>query len=224
MVKKIALFALIIFIIFNMTGCGGKQETPAGENAPNQENREQKEEQKPDTEKENRVPVPGPENEAGPEEKAETEAKKDDLLADAYEGRMTGLDIALGDTGKQALEALGEPYGWDYFAGGTFLDYDEVVLFCTINWEEEENPHGEVVRIAYRGRREVYGINLGMNQEDVRTLLGEPETVYQDPGGEDEFYLDNLVWTYNAGENQVVIVFDRADGLVSAVHLVAAAR
>ena len=95
-----------------------------------------------------------------------------------------------------------------------------IFFFCTIDWDDEENPHGDVVRIVYLGRNEVYGLNLGMNPDDVRALLGEPDEVYQDPNAEDEFYLDSLVWSYTAGDHQVDVIFDSADGLLSAIHLV----
>jgi len=213
--KKLAVFALIFCFIFSLAGCSGNQEVPAAENEQkytNQESPAQNEEE------------PKPEENQTPQEtEAEAKGQREELLAEANAGKMTGIDIALGTQGEQVTAVLGEPELWDFFAGGTFLSYDDVVFFCTIDWEDEENPHGEVVRIVYMGSGEVYGLNPGMNPEDVRTLLGEPDETYQDLNGDDEFYFDNLVWTYTAGENYVDVVFDSAYNLLTAIHLVSTA-
>lgn len=144
--------------------------------------------------------------------------KSEDPLHNAYQGIMDGIEISIGEDANQLFQLYGEPVGSDSFLGGYYIGYTDMVFFATYNFEDDEKPYGDVVTIAYMGQDQVYGIKIGMNADEVRSVLGEPDEIYQDVEGS-ELYEDSLVWEYATGEYMVTVTFDAKGKVVEGIYL-----
>lgn len=152
--------------------------------------------------------------------------EKDDAVVDkereiplhnAYQGIMDGIELSIGGDGNQLIDLYGEPEGSDSFMGGYYIGYADMVFFVTYN-ESKEKPYGHVVRIAYMGKDQVYGIKVGMNADEVRNVLGEPDEIHQETE-DTELYGQSLRWEYKAGEYVVTLVFETKSKEVKGIYL-----
>jgi len=95
---------------------------------------------------------------------------KNELLASVAEGRFDGIEFGVGSTFDDIRSAWGEANSEDYFAGGPYLVYDEVVFFG--------NPDGVVQKVAYTGTYygyTMFGLSNTMTKSQIIDLLGEPD-------------------------------------------------
>lgn len=157
------------------------------------------------------------EEETKEEEKKEEsqKSKKEELLKNAYQGKIDGGEFGVGESTEKIMNALGQPEMTDNFLGGMYLKYGDIVYFSN-GWLEDAGQgavnHGEVVIISKNGNSPSYGIKKGMTLEEVKALLGEPDEVWDltpEELAESELIVHDRVVIYQTGDYQVQLEFDK---------------
>lgn len=113
-----------------------------------------------------------------PDNSSKPEEPEGPLLA-ASQGKITGLQIGVDSSLKEALGELGEPVELDHFEGTSYLSYENMnIMLDRIidNTQEEALVSGISVFNDY----ELYGVKIGMKADEIKSILGVPNQEYAD--------------------------------------------
>ena len=176
--KKIAILFFILFLI--LSGCSKKEE-PA-------------QTQEPSLSQENGTEESG--EEIRSEEQDVNDAEAESLLAEAAQGKFTGLDISFNDPLDRVINVLGDPDEISSWQGADLYIYNNLGIYI--------DPYDELVTGLTAGAGyETYGIEIGMQADLVKSILGEPDF-------EGESYESGVqTMEYRTGEYLVEIVVDQ---------------
>lgn len=108
-----------------------------------------------------------------------------------YEGKMNGVEFGIGTKYDKIITQWGEPEEYtDSFMGGILIKYGDTYFFVNDN---------QVTGIYYTGSNEIYGVEIGMDLEQVVEILGDQNDLYDSPYS--ELYPDEpLILEYKAGK------------------------
>ena len=131
----------------------------------------------------------------------------------AYEGKLEPFAYGLGDYTEGMLEELGEPQAMDYFAGGLYFSYPEVVYFTDAELREDDSvAPGSVKRIGMRPGTELFGVSVGDPFSEIRATLGERGTVRSmAENANDGYYEDQWTLHYTLGDYELVFEANAED-------------
>jgi len=141
---------------------------------------------------------------------------KEDLFKKAYKGKMDGIEFGIGAISGDIIDKWGEPDASDYFLGGLYLKYGDIVFF-TNGYDES----GKVVNISFSDENtEVYGIRLGMMIKEIEEILGTPDTVTSSKDNEEsEYYYDNWTTSYVVGNYELIFAHKDKDSSIKWIDL-----
>ncbi len=107
------------------------------------------------------------------------------------EGKMNSIKFGIGTNSDKIITESGEPEEYnDSFMGGILLNYGDTYFLVSDN---------QVTGIYYAGNNEIYGVQIGMDQEQVEEILGSPSDSYTSLYS--ELYPDEpLILKYKAGK------------------------
>ncbi|WP_312653466.1 DUF4309 domain-containing protein [Aminipila sp.] len=108
-----------------------------------------------------------------------------------YEGKMNGVEFGIGTKYDKIITQWGEPEEYtDSFMGAILIKYGDTYFFVNDN---------QVTGIYYTGSNEIYGVEIGMDLEQVVEILGSQNDLYDSPYS--ELYPDEpLILEYKAGK------------------------
>lgn len=87
-----------------------------------------------------------------------------------YEGKMNGIKFGIGTKYDKIITQWGEPEEYnDSFMGGILLKYGDTYFLVSDN---------QVTGIYYTGNNKIYGVQIGMELEQVEEILGSPNDLY----------------------------------------------
>lgn len=131
----------------------------------------------------------------------------------AYEGKMDGIEFGIGDNTEEVVKKWGEPLEIDYFAGGLYLKYDNIVFFTNGYTDEGKIHHGEIQNMILFNNKDTYGIKSGMDIYAIEKILGQPNfreiyDAYFGPDPDGKYGEDNKAY-YLAGNYMLVIPYNK---------------
>lgn len=209
--KKIVALLMVVGVLVSFSACKSKEVSNKGTGdkgtsieAPKENDQEENNELDNEDEANNT-------DESDNSEVVTEEQPKEDLLKSAYEGKIDGIEFGIGDIGTDIIGKWGEPDESDYFLGGFYLSYDDI-MFLTNGYDET----GEVVSILFFDKNaEVFGIKLGMTMKEIEKVLGTPdETTSLKDNEQSELYMDNWTTKYKLGNYELTFVHEDKDGPV----------
>lgn len=164
------------------------------------------------------------ENDLNEKENTDSEQTKveKELLKQAYEGKMDGVEFGIGDNGNDIVEKWGEPVREGYFLGGLYMSYEDIVFLTDGCMDENKMyEYGNIVAICNVGDNKVFEVKNGMTLEEIKEVLGEPDYIYEYKSGdeEDELYGDSWLAIYNTGDYNVIFEFENDKCPINAIHL-----
>ncbi len=132
-----------------------------------------------------------------------------------YEGKMNDIEFGIGTKYDKIITQWGEPEEYtDSFMGGELLKYGDTYFFVNDN---------HVTGIYYTGSNEIYGVQIGMDLEQVVEILGSPNALYDSPYSElypneplileykaDKYIVNFEINTENKKVNSICILQDLA--------------
>lgn len=131
----------------------------------------------------------------------------------AYEGKMDGIEFSVGDNGEDVVKKWGEPQEMDYFAGGLYLKYNNIVFYTDGYIYEGKVYHGKILRMTLFNNEGTYGIKSGMSIYEIEEILGVPNfrAIYDDcyRTDPDGFYGEDNIAYYLAGDYMVTIPYNK---------------
>jgi len=141
---------------------------------------------------------------------------KEELLKKAYGGKIDGIEFGIGAISGDIIDKWGEPDASDYFLGGLYLKYGDIVFF-TNGYDES----GKVVNISFSDENtEVYGIRLGMMIKEIEEILGTPDAVTSSKDNEEsEYYFDNWTTSYVVGNYELIFAHKDKDSSIKWIDL-----
>ncbi len=127
-----------------------------------------------------------------------------------YEGKINGVEFGIGTKSDKIITQWGEPEEYnDSFMGGILLKYGDTYFFVSDN---------QVTGIYYTGNNEIYGVQIGMDQEQVEEILGTPSDLYTSLYS--ELYPDEpLILKYKAGKYIVNFEINTENKKVSSIAI-----
>lgn len=179
--RKVLVILLVLTLSLSFVSCNKEkknendaapvqQTEQSGGNAPVQQSQEEPE-KTPDA-----VPVETP-----------APAQNVEALELARQGKVTGLNVGIGNKLQDAVSELGEPITLDYYEGTSFVSYEVVDLMLDRIIEDTKSEayiSGIIVAEGYS----LYGVKVGMSPEAIKLYLGEPATEGQEADGEGELW------------------------------------
>ncbi|RXZ78788.1 DUF4309 domain-containing protein [Paenibacillaceae bacterium] len=140
--------------------------------------------------------------------------------ADAYAGEVPGISFGIGHLTKDLILELGEPERMDYFAGGLYFAYSEVVFFTDAVWDNDDNlVDGSIRRMGFAVGSSVFGIEIGQTFAEIATRLEAESTLHSpDDNGSNEFYEDEWSLEYEIGKYRLVFTAETEDGPTHAAY------
>ncbi|GGF86766.1 DUF4309 domain-containing protein [Paenibacillus abyssi] len=165
------------------------------------------------------APAVDPANEQG---EGETDAGQstDRFPAGAYEGKVEGIAYGLGDLTEGITEELGEPDQMDYFAGGVYLSYPNVVFFSDAELDGENNiVDGTIKGMGFGTDNSLFGVTIGQPFEEIAVVLGDGYTMHTpDENVNNEFYAGMWSMEYRVGEYAVIFTAEEENGPTNAAY------
>lgn len=126
-----------------------------------------------------------------------------------YQGKMDGINFALGTDSNTIITQWGVPNQNVEFMGSILLAYNDIYFFTYKN---------KIVGIYYNGKETVYGVKIGSSLDKVADLLGKPNNTFTSQYN--ELYVDdNLILVYKAGEYSVNFEIDPKSETVSSISI-----
>ncbi len=135
-------------------------------------------------------------------------------LQPASQGKMTGLQIAIGSTLKEAVDQLGEPIEVQPFEGTSYLSYDDMnIMLDRIVDSTAENA--VVSGISVFNNYKLYGVTVGMGMDEIKQILGVPNQEYSDS------VEDGGMWKmeYLCGDFQLTFYAENKNSATTAAYL-----
>lgn len=136
----------------------------------------------------------------------------DKALELAHQGKVTGLNIAIGATLQETIAQMGEPTALDNYEGASYVSY-ELVDFILDRVIDDTKAEANVTGVILSGGYELYGVKVGMTPEEIEAVLGTPSSADIDTTSETEtFRID-----YDCGDYQLsFFANDKGSATVSA--------
>ncbi|WP_027086469.1 hypothetical protein [Cohnella panacarvi] len=110
----------------------------------------------------------------------------------------------------------------DYFEGGQYFDYGNVIYFTDANYDESNRlVHGQIGIIGFSAGYEIFGLTLGeADWDQVESTLGT-SYVAQSPEDNSESYLLGEMWSYEYRTEHYSLVFysKTQDGIIDGAFL-----
>ncbi|MFS0722805.1 hypothetical protein [Paenibacillus sp. 1P07SE] len=131
----------------------------------------------------------------------------------AYEGRLEPFAYGLGDYTEALIEELGEPQAMDFFAGGLYFSYADVVYFTDAELSEgDEINHGSVKRIGMRPGTGLFGVTVGDPLPELAGVLGAGSLHSPEDNVNDGYYEGQWTLHYALGDYELVFTAESEDG------------
>lgn len=145
------------------------------------------------------------------------------LLELARQGKVDGIDIAVGDSTDMIIEKLGSADESEYFMGGLYFKYNDkkTVFFTGAEVDKGEIIHDKVKCIGvFEENKEVFNVRLGMDFKEIISVLGMP-TYENTPKQSEESELLQGAWTivYDTGDYKIVFASNSENAPVGVVYL-----
>ncbi len=211
--KKIVVLLMVVGVLVSFSACKGKEvsNNGAGDKGTNIEAPKENEQEE-NNETDNKAEDKEDNTDGSDNSEVVTEGQpKEKLLKSAYEGKIDGIEFGIGDKGTDIIGKMGEPDESDYFLGGFYLSYDDI-MFLTNGYDET----GKVVSILFFDKNaEVFGIKLGLTTKEIEKVLGTADEVISAKDNEQsELYMDNWTTRYKLGSYELTFVHEDKDGPV----------
>lgn len=97
-----------------------------------------------------------------------------------YTGMLENIPLALGDSTELIEEQYGQPDAVDYYEGGLYFSYPEVVFLTSAAFAEDGSiEHGKIISIALPAGAAIGGVTVGDTFDQIESVMGAGER-YED--------------------------------------------
>ncbi|MGO4369840.1 hypothetical protein [Paenibacillus sp. 2TAB19] len=91
-----------------------------------------------------------------------------------YAGQLEGISLVLGDSTELIAEHYGEPVEADYYEGGLYFSYSDVVFLTSAARAEDGTiEHGKIISIALPRGASIGGVVVGDTFDEIEAVMGE---------------------------------------------------
>lgn len=128
---------------------------------------------------------------------------KTDLLELLSEGKMDGVKFIIDTPIEKVTAEWGKPDYLGFAYGGSQLDYESKnIFFSTDDVGLDGGPGGNIFSIGVNGKKELFGVNIGMTFMEIKEVLGAPdsENYYRSNDEEEGVTLDYWYLRYKRGD------------------------
>lgn len=129
-------------------------------------------------------------------------------------GFVEGFEFGIGDYTGDVIREWGEPEHMEYWAGGLYLSYPQVVLFTDARLDNEDQVvDGAVKEMGFRPGTELFGAKVGQSFAEIEAVLGNGYTKRSpEDNKNNEFYGDMWSIEYDLGSYLLVFSGEQEEG------------
>lgn len=136
------------------------------------------------------------------------------FLVNAFEGKLDGINQAVGDNISGYIKENGEAISQDGFNGGDVYSYSTMDIF-TYGDMGGDIEIGDIWMFSYTGAEEMYGVTIGISKNEIPSILGEPDEMKLNFTDDyTNLYTNNDLYYYHTGSYGVILVFSESSELV----------
>ncbi|WP_270170384.1 DUF4309 domain-containing protein [Paenibacillus sp. SYP-B4298] len=129
-------------------------------------------------------------------------------------GFVEGFEFGIGDHTGDVLRQWGEPEHMEYWAGGLYLSYPQVVLFTDARLDNEDHViDGTVREMGFRPGTDLFGAKVGQTFAEIEAVLGSGYVKHSpDDNKNNEFYGEMWSIEYDLGSYLLVFSGEQEEG------------
>jgi hypothetical protein len=134
-------------------------------------------------------------------------------LISAYDGHFDNSNIIADENKDAIIKNMGNANSQSYFMGGTALEYDNYT-FLLYGSGVDGRSEGDIAGIFYHGTDTRYGVQGGVDMEQIKEVLGKPNREEVISTEEESFYsFGTVLLTYYTGSYKVTFISDNEEKL-----------
>ncbi|XEC92892.1 hypothetical protein AB6A23_16025 [Paenibacillus tarimensis] len=138
-----------------------------------------------------------------------------------YEGKIEGVPYGLGDLTEGMQSELDDPESIQYFAGGLYFSFPDVVYFTDADLDEDGIViDGTVKKLGFRAGSPLLGVVVGQTFDEISAVLGDGyELRTPEDNVNNEFYENAWSMEYAIGnEYRIVFTAEEKEGPTLAAY------
>jgi hypothetical protein len=143
-------------------------------------------------------------------------------LKEGYKGKIDTVPFGIGTKSTLILKKYGKPEAADFFEGWYYLKYKELVYFIVLDDISKKDQIGIVRVIGVSKGFKLFGVQVGMNMQNIQKILGKCDYKLNPSGNEDdqnELLGGNYLYGYLLGEYELLFTSESENAPTNGAYL-----